>query len=92
MCLKIYNVLRILFYSENYPRWDNLVKDINPITDNIVRDEKDIATIIYTSGTTGDPKGVMHKFFNFSFASTNAVNALKLNRESFFLSPSLTYC
>ena len=73
------------FYSENYPRWDNLVKDINPITDNIVRDEKDIATIIYTSGTTGEPKGVMHKFFNFSFASTNAVNALKLNRESFFL-------
>ena len=72
------------FYSEDYPRWDKLVKDINPITDDIVRDEKDIATIIYTSGTTGDPKGVMHKFFNFSFASTNAVNALKLNSESFF--------
>ncbi len=72
------------FYSEDYPRWDKLVKDINPIKDDIVRDEKDIATIIYTSGTTGDPKGVMHKFFNFSFASTNAVNALKLNSESFF--------
>ncbi len=72
------------FYSEDYPRWDELVKDIRPVMDDIVRDENDIATIIYTSGTTGEPKGVMHKFFNFSFASTNAVNALNLNSESFF--------
>ena len=26
----------------------------------------------------------MHKFFNFGFATVNAVNAVKLNKESFF--------
>jgi long-subunit acyl-CoA synthetase (AMP-forming) len=49
-----------------------------------IRVEKELATIIYTSGTTGDPKGVMHKFYNFSFATSNAVKSLKLNVEVFF--------
>ncbi|HIE74568.1 MAG TPA: hypothetical protein EYQ06_09950 [Flavobacteriales bacterium] len=72
------------FYSENYPKWDDLTKEITPLSENVIRGEKEIATIIYTSGTTGDPKGVMHKFYNFSFATTNAVNALPLKDESFF--------
>ena len=72
------------FYSENYPKWDDLTKDISPLTDNVIREEMELATIIYTSGTTGDPKGVMHKFYNFSFATVNAVKALPLKEESFF--------
>ena len=72
------------FYSENYPKWDDLTKEITPLTDNVIRGEKELATIIYTSGTTGDPKGVMHKFYNFSFATTNAMDALSLKDESFF--------
>lgn len=72
------------FYSEDYPRWDHLLKEINPLSDNILRDSKELATIIYTSGTTGDPKGVMHNFFNFSFSTTNAVNVLELNNGTFF--------
>ncbi len=72
------------FYTENYPMWNDLTKDMPPLVENIIRPEKDLATIIYTSGTTGDPKGVMHKFYNFSFATTNAINALTLNSESFF--------
>ncbi len=72
------------FYSEDYPKWNELTKDINPLEENIVREEQELATIIYTSGTTGDPKGVMHKFFNFGFATTNAVQALPLKEESFF--------
>ena len=48
------------------------------------RDPNELATIIYTSGTTGDPKGVMHKFYNFSFATRNAVNSLHLKNEVFF--------
>ena len=72
------------FYSEDYPKWDDLTLTISPMKENIIREEKELATIIYTSGTTGDPKGVMHKFFNFSFATTNAVKALTFNNESFF--------
>ena len=72
------------FYSENYPKWDDLTKEVMPLSDNVIRDEKELATIIYTSGTTGDPKGVMHKFYNFSFSTTNAVKALPFNNDSFF--------
>jgi long-chain acyl-CoA synthetase len=74
------------FYTEDgYPVWDDLVKDVKPMMDDVVRDEKELATIIYTSGTTGMPKGVMHKFFNFGFAATNAVAELEFdNSEKFF--------
>ena len=72
------------FYSEDYPKWDDLTKEITPLTENVIRDEQELATIIYTSGTTGDPKGVMHKFYNFGFATTNAVNSLHLDNAVFF--------
>tara|TARA_B110000879_G_scaffold97059_1_gene132364 strand:+ start:641 stop:2275 length:1635 start_codon:yes stop_codon:yes gene_type:complete len=78
------NCITYPFYSEDYPEWNDLTKDLDPFLENIVRDEMEMATIIYTSGTTGDPKGVMHKFYNFSFATTNAVNSLPLKDESFF--------
>ena len=72
------------FYTEDYPRWDDLTKDISPLQGDIIRDEQELATIIYTSGTTGAPKGVMHKFYNFGFATTNAVNSLHLDNAVFF--------
>jgi long-subunit acyl-CoA synthetase (AMP-forming) len=72
------------FYFEDYPKWDEVTRDITAVQENIIRDEQEIATIIYTSGTTGDPKGVMHKFYNFSFATTNAVNSLHLDNAVFF--------
>ncbi|MBC8409381.1 MAG: AMP-binding protein [Rhodobacteraceae bacterium] len=74
------------FYAEEgYPLWDDLVKDVAPLTENVVRDDQELATIIYTSGTTGMPKGVMHQFFNFGFAATNAVAELDFdNSEKFF--------
>ncbi len=72
------------FYSEDYPKWDDLLKNIYPLKEDIIRKPNELATIIYTSGTTGVPKGVMHKFFNFSFATTNAVNIIPLKEESFF--------
>ena len=72
------------FYSQCYEIWDDVVTSIEPINENVNRDKSELATIIYTSGTTGSPKGVMHKFFNFGFATVNAVNAVKLEKESFF--------
>tara|TARA_B100000963_G_scaffold20815_2_gene15694 strand:- start:14023 stop:15654 length:1632 start_codon:yes stop_codon:yes gene_type:complete len=72
------------FYSQDYPKWDDLLKNIYPLKEDIIRKPNELATIIYTSGTTGVPKGVMHKFFNFSFATTNAVNIIPLKEESFF--------
>ena len=75
------------FYSiEGYPLWDDLIKDVEPLTEDIIREPSDLATIIYTSGTTGMPKGVMHKFYNFSFSTSNAVPLLDLKDEARFFS------
>ena len=75
------------FYSEEgYPVWGDVVKDVEPISENVIREPNDLATIIYTSGTTGMPKGVMHKFYNFSFATSNAVPLLGLATEERFFS------
>ena len=79
------NCISYPFYSEDYPIWDELIKDIDPINKDVVRPLEDLASIIYTSGTTGNPKGVMHSFFNFSFATINATSSLDIsNREIFF--------
>tara|TARA_B100001142_G_scaffold328927_1_gene390434 strand:- start:7251 stop:8885 length:1635 start_codon:yes stop_codon:yes gene_type:complete len=78
------NCISFPFYAENYQGWDELTKEVEPMKKNVIRDPNSLATIIYTSGTTGDPKGVMHKFYNFSFATTNAVRALDLKEEIFF--------
>lgn len=70
------------FYPEpGYPVWDDLIKDVAPLTENLVRDPEELATIIYTSGTTGMPKGVMHKFHNFSFVATHAIDHIKLDKS-----------
>jgi len=75
------------FYSESgYDTWDDLTANVEPITENIIRDPQDLATIIYTSGTTGMPKGVMHKFHNFSFASTHAINTVSVGPNDKFFS------
>lgn len=66
--------------------WDQLVKDVKPVTENVVRDPMEMATIIYTSGTTGMPKGVMHKFHNFSFATTNALRRIPMDQTDRFFS------
>tara|TARA_B100000768_G_scaffold66789_1_gene64206 strand:- start:5248 stop:6474 length:1227 start_codon:yes stop_codon:yes gene_type:complete len=71
---------------EAYPVWDDLIKDVEPIKEDVIRNPSDLATIIYTSGTTGMPKGVMHKFYNFSFATSNAVPLLDLKEEARFFS------
>jgi len=78
--------LRSHFTPSRYDEWNALVKDVEPIAEDVHRDQNDMATVIYTSGTTGKPKGVMHKFFNFGWAAQKAMDELKLepNKERFF--------
>ena len=83
---------RLLIQDENLEKNSNvqiLSNDINYCENldnnfNFIKPCNDLATLIYTSGTTGDPKGVMHKFRNFGFSATNAINTLDLDQETFF--------
>lgn len=75
------------FYTEpGYETWMEVVEGVEPIRENIVRKPEELATIIYTSGTTGMPKGVMHKFHNFSFVMKYAVDTLKVDTHDTFFS------
>jgi len=75
------------FYTEpGYQTWDETVKEVKPVDDDVVRLPSELATIIYTSGTTGMPKGVMHSFHNFSFTAENAVELIDIDNTSKFFS------
>ena len=66
-------------------KWDTLIAAYEPLRENVIRDNHELATLIYTSGSTGLPKGVMHKMGNFGFAATNAVEYIGLTpNERFF--------
>jgi long-chain acyl-CoA synthetase len=52
----------------DYPTWETLIREHEPLQDIPERGADDLATIIYTSGTTGMPKGVMHSFGGFAWA------------------------
>lgn len=70
------------FYTEpGYDEWYSLINEMEPIHADVVRDPMDIATIIYTSGTTGMPKGVMHKFRNFSWVTEQAMFAMGMENK-----------
>lgn len=73
------------FYGhEEYEHWDALTAEHEPLADVAV-DPDAWASIIYTSGTTGNPKGVVHRFHNFSFAATHAVRHIDVGtRDRFF--------
>ncbi len=48
--------------KNDFPTWNNIVKETAPIEGSPERDGKDLAIIVYTSGSTGKPKGVMQTF------------------------------
>ena len=69
-----------------YPNWSELIQQHEPIQEDVLRNASELASIIYTSGTTGMPKGAMHTFNNFSFATENAVAYLKIGQQDRFFS------
>lgn len=54
--------------DNQFPTWDDIVRDTAPLALIPARDADELATLIYTSGTTGDAKGVMHPFRTFAVA------------------------
>ncbi len=75
-----------LYGGKSMQKWDDLVGAHQELEVGEGPALDDLATIIYTSGTTGQPKGVMHKFGAFAFASTEALRLLEADVELRFFS------
>ncbi|QQS31043.1 MAG: AMP-binding protein [Sphingobacteriales bacterium] len=65
--------------DKEFDNWDTLIAQHEPLQGEIDRDLDEMMTIIYTSGTTGKPKGVMHSFYTFSYAITNAMKVIDIS-------------
>ena len=70
----------------DYPTWNDIIEETDPIDDSPVRDLEDMALIIYTSGSTGQPKGVVHNFKGATAASLGIAELLGVNEEDRMLS------
>jgi long-chain acyl-CoA synthetase len=46
----------------DYPQWDDVLADVEPLQEVAARNAQELATIVYTSGSTGTAKGVMLSF------------------------------
>ena len=72
--------------KNDYPTWDNLITENEPLEGEVKRDADELATIVYTSGSTGRPKGVMLSFGALGVAASGAAQALELFAEDRMLS------
>jgi long-chain acyl-CoA synthetase len=70
----------------DYPTWDDIVRETAPLTGEPVRDADELATIIYTSGTTGNPKGVMQTFGAFAWSLQSGLKRVPLDDTGRMLS------
>ena len=72
--------------KNDFPTWNDLIKEHEPIEEGVVRDADDMAIIIYTSGSTGQPKGVVHSFKTISIATLGLSAVLDITPEDRMLS------
>lgn len=70
----------------DFPTWDDLIKQHEPLQDLPKRKAEDLATIIYTSGTTGMPKGVMHTFGGMAWAIRSGNRRFNMGEDDRVLS------
>ncbi len=72
--------------DDQYPGWDEVIKEQAPMNESPTRDLEEVMTIIYTSGTTGKPKGVVQKFISPIFAIEFFYDAFELVPKDRFFS------
>lgn len=67
-------------------KWDEIVKDQEPIAEPMDCKPDDLATIIYTSGSTGRPKGVMHSFKTMFDTTSGLVKNINTTEKDRYMS------
>ncbi|RME78751.1 MAG: AMP-binding acetyl-CoA synthetase, partial [Planctomycetota bacterium] len=70
----------------DFPKWDEIIQNTEPLSERPVRPKDELAILIYTSGSTGKPKGVMLSFGNISFAGWNFGEVFEIGPQDRFLS------
>ncbi|WP_369602136.1 AMP-binding protein [Hahella sp. SMD15-11] len=70
----------------DFPTWNDLIREHQPIQDSPSRKLDELATIVYTSGSTGAPKGVMLSFYAMSYAAQGVVHELNITEDERMLS------
>jgi long-subunit acyl-CoA synthetase (AMP-forming) len=82
------NVVSLAFPYPNIPadkQWDEVL-NTEPFSDKPIPALDSIMTIIYTSGSTGNPKGVVHTYASISWAASNSLAALSIDKNDRILS------
>lgn len=70
----------------DFPKWDDVIAEQDPIADNPSPPAEQLALMCYTSGSTGRPKGVMHSFGSASAPSQHVLRELQVTPDDRVLS------
>ena len=70
----------------DFPKWDDVIAEQDPIADNPSPPAEQLALMCYTSGSTGRPKGVMHSFGSASAPSQHVLRELHVTPDDRVLS------
>jgi long-chain acyl-CoA synthetase len=70
----------------DFPQWDHIITQHEPIADNPSPPADQLALMCYTSGSTGQPKGVMHTFASASQPARYLVREMGITAEDRILS------
>lgn len=69
-----------------YARWDDIVKNTEPLSGNPTRALDETSVLIYTSGSTGKPKGVEHTFSSIVAGPKGVIQLFNVTSADRFIS------